>query len=326
MRRTRSRHARSAFTLAEVLVAVGIILVLVSFLFVGLSKARDSSPRAICANNLRQIMSAISVYASANDKQLPVLPDWAASQHWLCDIGRDQRDALLAAGLQRDSFYCPSGDLQNSDDQWNYGSRGGVTSQGPVYTVTGYFWTMYRVRQYPPTKPPTWTRDDQTMKIQYPALWLDSFEPARREGLHREGLSDRSRIDRPGFGSDDVVEVERQGRLYRHQRRKFRRRAAGQPEQSPEVERTDEGIGREHPSPGWSRRVARHRCDDQGQQPNRPLPRPRRVVLTRARRRPKNHKSAIACDSRRTSCRAMPPSLGRLPPRCGTIGVAEAQP
>jgi prepilin-type processing-associated H-X9-DG protein len=175
MRRAPSRHARPAFTLAEVLVVVGIIIVLVSFLFVGLSKARDSSRRAICANNLRQIMSAISVYASANDKLLPVLPDWAASQHWLCDIGRDQRDALLAAGLQRDSFYCPSGDLQNADDQWNYGSRGGVTNQGPVYTVTGYFWTMYRVRKYPPTNPATWTRDDQTMKIQYPALWLESL-------------------------------------------------------------------------------------------------------------------------------------------------------
>jgi len=175
MRRTRSRHARSAFTLVEVLVVVGIIIVLVSFLFVGLSKAKDSSRRAICGNNLRQIMSAISVYASANDKLLPVLPDWAASQHWLCDIGRDQRDALLAAGLQRDSFYCPSGDLQNADNQWDYGSRGGVTAQGPIYTVTGYFWTMYRVRKYPPTKPPTWTRDSTTMQIQLPAVWLESL-------------------------------------------------------------------------------------------------------------------------------------------------------
>jgi type II secretory pathway pseudopilin PulG len=123
MRRTRSRHAPYAFTLVEALVVVGIIIVLVSFLFVGLSKAKDSSRRAICGNNLRQIMSAISVYASANDKLLPVLPDWSGSQHWLCDIGRDQRDALLAAGLQRDSFYCPSGDLQNAENQWNYGRR-----------------------------------------------------------------------------------------------------------------------------------------------------------------------------------------------------------
>jgi prepilin-type processing-associated H-X9-DG protein len=175
MRRTCSRHARSAFTLVEVLVVVGIIIVLVSFLFVGLSKAKDSSRRAICGNNLRQIMSAISVYASANDKLLPVLPDWSGSQHWLCDIGRDQRDALLAAGLQRDSFYCPSGDLQNAENQWNYGSRGGVTSQGPIYTVTGYFWMMYRVRKYPPSNPATWTRDDLTMQIKYPALWLESL-------------------------------------------------------------------------------------------------------------------------------------------------------
>jgi len=175
MRRTRSRHARSAFTLTEALVAIGIIIVLVSFLFVGLSKMKDSSRRAVCADNMRQIMSAVSVYASANDKQLPVLPDWSASQHWLCDIGRDQRDALLTAGLRRESFYCPSGDLQNADNQWNYGSREGtVTVQGPNYTVTGYFWMMYRVWKYP-TKPPLWTRDEVTMQIRYPAVWLASL-------------------------------------------------------------------------------------------------------------------------------------------------------
>jgi len=176
MRRTQPRH-RSAFTLAEALVVVGIIFVLVSFLYAGLSKVKDSSRRAACANNLREIMSAISVYASANEKLLPVLPDWSGSQHWLCDIGRDQRDALFAAGLRRDSFYCPSGDLQNADDQWNYGSgRDGLTAQGPIYTLTGYFWTMYRCRKYPGTKPPMWLRDDTTMRIQYPALWLESLD------------------------------------------------------------------------------------------------------------------------------------------------------
>ena len=177
MRRTQPRCRRNAFTLAEALVVVGIIFVLVSFLYAGLSKVKDSSQRAACANNLREIMSAISVYASANDKRLPVLPDWAASQHWLCDIGRDQRDALLTAGLKRDSFYCPSGDLQNADDQWDYGSgRYGATAQGPNYMVTGYYWMMYRVKKvFLDKKPPMWMRDDKTMTIQLPAVWLESL-------------------------------------------------------------------------------------------------------------------------------------------------------
>jgi prepilin-type processing-associated H-X9-DG protein len=176
MRRTQPLLRRTAFTLAEALVAVGIIIVLVSFLVAGLTQARESSRRAVCANNLRQVMSAISVYASANDKQLPMLPDWSRSQHWLCDIGRDQRDALLTAGLQRDSFYCPSGDLQNANEQWNFGSRDGVTSQGPNYTVTGYFWMMYRVRRAG-TNSPVWIRDENpsTMKIKWPAVWLESL-------------------------------------------------------------------------------------------------------------------------------------------------------
>jgi prepilin-type processing-associated H-X9-DG protein len=42
------------------------------------------------------------------------------------------------------------------------------------YTVTGYFWMMYRVWKYP-TKPPMWFRDETTMPIEYPALWLESL-------------------------------------------------------------------------------------------------------------------------------------------------------
>jgi len=174
MQRSQLRRRRTAFTLAEALVVVGIIILLVSFLVAGLTQARESSRRAVCANNLRQVMSAISVYASANDKQLPMLPDWSRSQHWLCDIGRDQRDALLAAGLQRDSFYCPSGDLQNAEEQWNFGSPGGRPTSGVNYTVTGYFWMMYRVRKLG-NQSPVWMRDETTMQIKWPAVWLESL-------------------------------------------------------------------------------------------------------------------------------------------------------
>jgi prepilin-type processing-associated H-X9-DG protein len=173
MQRSQLRRRRTAFTLAEALVVVGIIILLVSFLVAGLTQARESSRRAVCGNNLRQVMSAISVYASANDKQLPMLPDWSRNQHWLCDIGREQRNALLSAGLQRDSFYCPSGDLQNANEQWDFGGPG-LTSQGPIYTVTGYFWMMYRVRRAG-TNSPVWIRDETTMKIKSPAVWLESL-------------------------------------------------------------------------------------------------------------------------------------------------------
>jgi type II secretory pathway pseudopilin PulG len=145
MRRTQPYLRRTAFTLAEALVVVGIIFVLVSFLFIGLSKMRDSSRRAVCANNLRQVGVALTAYASSNDKQLPVCPGPASSMHWLNDISFATRDALMAAGLPRDSFYCPSGDMQNDDKLWWWPTG---RPQDARYCVTGYFWLMYRADPY----------------------------------------------------------------------------------------------------------------------------------------------------------------------------------
>jgi len=168
MLRSRLRHARSAFTLVEALVAVGIIIVLVSFLFVGLSKVKDSSRRATCANNLRQVGAALAVYASNNDKWLPICPGPASSMHWLNDISFPTRNALMAAGLPRDTFYCPSGDMQNDDKLWWWPTG---RPQDARYCVTGYFWLMYRADPYgnaskplqspageqpPPPNPRTW--------------------------------------------------------------------------------------------------------------------------------------------------------------------------
>ena len=62
------------FTLVELLVVFGILLVLMAILLPALSKAREQSRSVKCASNERQIFLAVSVYATENKGWLPVPP------------------------------------------------------------------------------------------------------------------------------------------------------------------------------------------------------------------------------------------------------------
>ena len=72
---TRFRRAvlrgRAAFSLVELLVAIGIIAVLLALLLPLLGAARESARRAACLGNLRQIGLALGAYADDNRGFLP---------------------------------------------------------------------------------------------------------------------------------------------------------------------------------------------------------------------------------------------------------------
>ena len=62
---------KSAFTLVELLVVIGIIAVLISILLPSLNKARKSAENIKCMSNLRQIGIGMHAYAANNGGRLP---------------------------------------------------------------------------------------------------------------------------------------------------------------------------------------------------------------------------------------------------------------
>lgn len=69
--RQSTRSCKSAFTLVELLVVIGIIALLISVLLPALQRARAASTDAKCKSNLRSLGQAMMMYAITNNGRLP---------------------------------------------------------------------------------------------------------------------------------------------------------------------------------------------------------------------------------------------------------------
>src|SRR5437660_3525712 len=69
--RRRASRGHTGFTLIELLVVIGVIALLIGLLLPALAAAREQARRVHCQSNLRQLMTAVLLYAGDNRMSLP---------------------------------------------------------------------------------------------------------------------------------------------------------------------------------------------------------------------------------------------------------------
>jgi prepilin-type N-terminal cleavage/methylation domain-containing protein/prepilin-type processing-associated H-X9-DG protein len=109
---------RSAFTLVELLIVIGIIALLAGLFLSGGKKAREQANSAICGNNLRQLALAFNAYTMDNDDRFPHfagqqsnLADWLYWQN--APVLPFERSPVLkyVKGNPESLLRCPSDDV-----------------------------------------------------------------------------------------------------------------------------------------------------------------------------------------------------------------------
>ncbi len=206
---------RTAFTLVELLVVIGVIALLVSILLPALNKAREAAHRVACSSNQRQLVMALRAYANDNRDCVPL--GYLFSSRWGSYMIRDpvqygtkpylMLGILYISGHLTDpkTYYCPS----EIDERWQFDT---AINPWPPETATTYCRAGFGVRPMvqfgggsggtPPLGVPAgnkWPhlRDVQhnalvtEMLIYRPASNLDSLATRHRTGINA-GYADGS--------------------------------------------------------------------------------------------------------------------------------------
>jgi prepilin-type N-terminal cleavage/methylation domain-containing protein len=117
------RPGTPAFTLVELLVVIAIIGILAALLLPTLAAAKERARRIQCLNNLRQVGTALHLYA---EEYRDLLPDCTTNNprfsgsHWPWDVNTNLTNDLGSRGAPRAVLYCPSNLQMNDDVHWNF--------------------------------------------------------------------------------------------------------------------------------------------------------------------------------------------------------------
>jgi len=119
------RWRGAGFTIIELLVVIGIIMILLGLLLPLSTRVREAARTVQCASQLRQIGQAIINYTTANAGMLPA---WSGTHSYPDDVKPDDPDGLgwivlierFAGGAKPDSplYNCPS--FSSDDRAVNY--------------------------------------------------------------------------------------------------------------------------------------------------------------------------------------------------------------
>lgn len=91
---------KSAFTLVEMLVVIGIVMFLIAIMLPSLGRAREQSRQLACATNMRAIAQAVTMYADENFDSFPVTTHIAQDGGWILTVAEYLEDQHV--------YRCPS--------------------------------------------------------------------------------------------------------------------------------------------------------------------------------------------------------------------------
>lgn len=145
-----SRKPIRGFTLVEILVALGILVLLCAVLMGVFSRVRDSAQLTSCAGNMKQLHLALAAYAADNDGVLPPFPSRATPSHLdsrlpfrtmlpMVEMSRELLSSTLPYTHSQALWRCPSDHLVWPPNSF----QGGL----PIPNLTSYHYYGFKTTQ-----------------------------------------------------------------------------------------------------------------------------------------------------------------------------------